>query len=66
MKILVNGQPQVVEEKINIGQLLKNLNLNQQQVVIELNRKILNLEDIPTTLLNADDQLEIIHFVGGG
>lgn len=66
MKILVNGQPQVVEEKINIGQLLKNLSLNQQQVVIELNRKILNLEDIPTTLLNADDQLEIIHFVGGG
>jgi len=66
MKIIVNGQPQQAKENTSIAALLQALNLNPRQVVIELNRQILTSEEIANTKLQADDQLEIIHFVGGG
>lgn len=66
MKIIVNGQPRQVEENTRIEALLQALNLDPRQVVIELNHQILTKEDAAEKNLQADDQLEIIHFVGGG
>lgn len=66
MKIMVNGQRRQVDENISIEALLQALNLDPHQVVIELNRQILTREDSAKKNLQADDQLEIIHFVGGG
>ncbi|NCO52437.1 MAG: sulfur carrier protein ThiS [Deltaproteobacteria bacterium] len=66
MKIIVNGQPQQAEKNTSIVALLQTLSLNPRQLVIELNRQILTSEEIANIKLQADDQLEIIHFVGGG
>jgi thiamine biosynthesis protein ThiS len=66
MKITVNGQPRQIEDNSSIQSLLQTLNLDPHQVVIELNRQILTREESAKINLQADDQLEIIHFVGGG
>jgi len=66
MELKINGKPFQVEENSHIDQLLKQLELNPHQVIIELNRNILKKETFADTRLSQGDTLEIIQFVGGG
>lgn len=66
MNLCVNGQNRCYADKLDIGQLLLQLNLTPGQVVVELNREILSVETYATKQLRDGDTLEIIQFVGGG
>ncbi len=46
--------------------LLQELGVPSASVVIELNRAILQPDSYATVLLQNNDQVEIIRFVGGG
>ena len=47
-------------------QLLEQLDLDGRHVAVELNREILPHEDHTSRLLEDNDSLEIVTFVGGG
>ena len=46
--------------------ILKELKINENRVVVELNREIIVKEDFSKINLKEDDTVEVISFVGGG
>lgn len=63
--MIVNGKDMNFEN-ITILRLLENLNLDMNKVVVEVNLDIVSKEDYTEYLLNKEDKVEIISFVGGG
>ncbi|HXP15700.1 MAG TPA: sulfur carrier protein ThiS [Terriglobales bacterium] len=65
MKIVVNGQEQTFAP-LTLALLVEQLGMKQDRVAVELNRNIVPREQWAATHLAEGDQLEIVHFVGGG
>lgn len=66
MELQLNGKPFQTNDNINVSDLLDLLKLNPQQVVVELNNRILIADQLSETKLAQGDTLEIVQFVGGG
>ncbi len=66
MQLTINGKDREVDSSLTIPQLLEELGIPSDQVVVELNRNILNANQIPNNPLRDGDSLELIQFVGGG
>jgi thiamine biosynthesis protein ThiS len=66
MKLTVNGDPMDLPEGTALTALLEQLRLQPELVVVELNLNILKREEVPQAILREGDQVEIVHFVGGG
>lgn len=66
IKIKLNGQERTVEAGITVSQLLELLRIKPGVVVVEHNLNILKRAQHKHTVLNDGDEVEIIHFVGGG
>ena len=65
MKLIINGQEQDLAST-TLAQLIEQLGMKEGRVAVELNRSIVAREQWPKTHLAEGDQLEIVHFVGGG
>lgn len=64
--IELNGNRfEVPAEVGNVQELLSHLELAERIVIVEMNRDIL-AKDAFDQPINDRDQIEIIHFVGGG
>ena len=67
VEINVNGDVREIPRGSTVASLLASLELNPQLVVVERNRAILRDRDAyPSIELAAGDNIEIVHFVGGG
>ncbi len=66
MVVRVNGEEREVPAGSTIQQLLGVFQLEKKSVVFELNRKVIDRNAYEQTRLQEGDQLEIVHFVGGG
>ncbi len=66
MKVTINGKNETLESGTTIYQLLTIRNLRPEKIVIELNQKIVEKENLEAVELKKNDTLEIISFVGGG
>ena len=66
MRIQVNGEPREVEENVSLPKLVAELELKPEQIAIELNDNVVRRAQWDNTLLQPDDKVEIVHFVGGG
>lgn len=62
----INGEEKEIGSQLSVAQLLQELGIRPGRVVVELNRDILSREAHDKTLLKDGDQIEIVHFVGGG
>jgi len=65
MKLTINGQLQD-SAPTTLAQLIEHLGMKQDRVAVELNRNIVSRDQWAETHLAEGDQLEIVHFVGGG
>ena len=66
MRLTVNGDPMELPAGTTAAALLDQLKLNPGLVVVELNLNILKRDDLAKASLSEGDQVEIVHFVGGG
>jgi thiamine biosynthesis protein ThiS len=66
LRVNVNGEPREVEQNSSLSQLVADLELKPEQIAIELNYSVVRRPEWENTLLQADDKVEIVHFVGGG
>lgn len=66
MQIVVNGERREISGPLTVVDLLQALQINPQLVVVEHNRRILKRPELAATLVQAEDQLEIVRIVGGG
>ena len=64
--VLVNGEPCAIEREASLLDLLRRLELDPRLVVVEHNRHIVRRPALAETALAAGDQVELVHFVGGG
>ena len=65
MEVRHNGELAEIASS-SVKDLLVELGLEQKKIAVELNRQVLRRETFAETLLNVGDEIEIIHFVGGG
>ena len=65
-KIQLNGSPYEVNKGINLNELLNKLKIQKNKVAIEVNGEIVEKNKYPNLVLNKDDKVEIVHFIGGG
>jgi sulfur carrier protein len=66
MEIIVNGQSHHTAEGITIAELLKELQLSDKPVAVEVNLKLAPKRQHAEHRLAAGDRLEIVTLVGGG
>ena len=66
IKIKLNGKKIISKENETIEKLVKRLKLPINKVAIELNRKILDKHRLNKIKINNNDNIEIVHFIGGG
>jgi len=66
MKIYLNGEQREVPENLTLDALLDWLKLPGDRVAVERNREIAVRSTWTETVIQPDDRLEVVHFVGGG
>jgi thiazole synthase len=64
--LTVNGETRRVPGPATLGDLLAHLGLDARAVVVELNREIVRRPRLAEVSLQDGDQVELVHFVGGG
>lgn len=66
MNIHLNGELRDVPENLTLAALLEWLKLPADRVAVERNREIAARSSWTETIIQPDDHLEVVHFVGGG
>jgi thiamine biosynthesis protein ThiS len=66
MRLVINGKEQTFEGELTLAGLVEQLGMKSDRVAIELNREIVPRAQWSQTQLKDGDQLEVVHFVGGG
>ena len=65
-KIQLNGVPYEINNGTNLNELLNKLKIKKNKVAIEVNGAIIEKNKYPNLILNKDDQVEVVQFIGGG
>ena len=65
MKIRLNGMEREVRAA-TIAEMIAELQLPTERIAVERNRQIVKKADWPAAALQENDQVEVVHFVGGG
>ena len=65
-KIQLNGKKITIKPKITIFDLLKRFKLNNKRVAIEHNGIIVPNINYKKKFLKNNDNVEVVHFIGGG
>jgi thiamine biosynthesis protein ThiS len=66
LTIKTNGEERQIEGGSSLLDLLRQLDLDPRFVVVELNRNIVRRPALAETPLKDGDEVELVHFVGGG
>lgn len=64
--ITINGDPRRVPAGLDLPGLLALLGLAPETVVVEHNRAIVRRTALAGVPVSSGDNIEIVHFVGGG
>jgi len=65
-KIQLNGKKVVIKSNYTLLDLLKKYKLVNKKVAIEHNGAIIPKVNFKKKKLNDNDNIEIVHFIGGG
>ncbi len=66
MTLTINGEERAFESISTLGELISQLGMKSDRVAVELNRELVRRDRWTNTPLTDGDELEIVHFVGGG
>ncbi|MEG3072126.1 MAG: sulfur carrier protein ThiS [Peptococcaceae bacterium] len=66
MRITVNGKDEIVEKGMTVAKLIALKKINPSSVIIEYNQTLAKRKTWDNIILQENDSLEILRFVGGG
>lgn len=66
MTLTINGEDRDFTSVTTLSDLISQLGMKADRVAIELNRNLVRRDQWSDTKLSNGDNLEIVHFVGGG
>jgi thiamine biosynthesis protein ThiS len=64
--ITLNGDERPIPAGQSVAGLIESLGLDRRKVAVERNREIVPRSQYDATMLLPRDQIEIVHFIGGG
>ena len=65
MRIILNGKPYNIDEPYTVENLLSKLELTGK-LAVEINRNIVPRSQFTSHIIMPDDDVEIVHAIGGG
>ena len=66
MHIILNGTKKLFQEPLTVEKLLEQLGLDKRKLAVERNREIVPKGEFTVVNLRDGDEIEIVHFIGGG
>ncbi len=66
MELIINGELRNINESQNLGDLVKELDIQSPNFAIALNQQVVPRSKYESTAIKENDQIEIVHAVGGG
>ncbi len=66
LNVTINGESRQIAAGSSLDDLLRSLELDPRMVVVEHNRSIVRRPHLQDRRLEDGDQVELVHFVGGG
>lgn len=66
ISITLNGEKRQLNEEIDLESLVDLFSLPRKRVAVEVNQAVVRRADWTETTVKDGDELEIVHFVGGG
>ncbi len=66
IQLTINGEPHEVPADLTIDALVAHLGLIAVRVAVEQNRRVVRRAEWMAQTVAAGDQIEIVHFMGGG
>jgi len=67
MKIMINGEQMEMGKPLTVAELLQERKVESPDMVsVEINEEILARDAFTTTLLQENDAVEFLYFMGGG
>jgi sulfur carrier protein len=66
MRVTVNGEVRETAHDATVTSLLASLGIDSRKVAVERNRAIVPKSQYDRLVLEPEDELEIVQFVGGG
>ena len=66
INIVLNGEDKTISRDTNINQLLKNLELENVRLAVEINKEIIPRSEYGHHSLNEHDIVEVVQAIGGG
>jgi thiamine biosynthesis protein ThiS len=66
ISVRINGEARFVPAGLNVLGLLEWLGIEADRVAVELNRHIIRKQNWASTPVDAEAEVEIVMFVGGG
>jgi len=64
--VRLNGEQTAVSEGSTVASFVQQLGLQGRRIAVEVNREILARDFYEQRILADGDEIEIVHFVGGG
>ena len=66
VKIRINGKIFNLKAKMTLKDVIIKYKIPLKKVAIELNKKIVNKQQLGKIKIKKFDKIEIVHFIGGG
>jgi thiamine biosynthesis protein ThiS len=66
LRVQVNGEIRELPDELTLDALVRQLAIAPERLAIELNREVVRRARWAETVVRDGDQIEIVHFVGGG
>jgi sulfur carrier protein len=66
MRILLNGEPLVIEAGTTVAALLHERQLGGKRLAVEVNEQVVSRSRYNAHPLQEGDRVEIVHAIGGG
>ena len=66
IQVRLNGKDREIDSGVSVQELVESLDLNPKLIVVELNGEILSRDSFGEVQVSEGDQVELVHFVGGG
>lgn len=66
MQISLNGNPYQLKENTTLIMLIEQLDLTNKRLAVEVNKEIVPRSQFGSYILTQNQQVEIVHAIGGG
>ena len=66
MKLTINGEKREILKSQTLEELIRELNIQAPNFAVALNQQVIPKSKYATTAIQENDEVEIVHAVGGG